>query len=535
MTESVDTPTEEAEVSPAPAVETPAEPAKKEPTKKDTGLPVGQIAVGGVGATVLGSAALASVVGPLGWLAAPAAAGAAGVGYVAYRRRRKRGRRGSQRRAEQSKTTTTRTRTVGGGSRLGGSGLSGARGRATTPAARSGGVGSAARPAGRSAAGGSARGGARPGGSSRRGGSAPRGGGLRGGASPRAGSPRTAPRGGTTPRGGLFGRGGSDATTSKRSARPTTSRPAGGTTTRGGSAAKNRWGGASGPTTASGGRIKRAARAARDWADDRTGRKASTAFKAARGERGLRARTRAARAAVRKAGGSGITAGLLGGVAGLFAPRRKKTPRGKHTDDTPEADYAKGGYTLGGPVPGHPGAYYADPRDTRPGYVDREGLPPEHPGYTAGHYDANVDPRTWEERVAAGDVTGFKPKTSTSTSTHAGGTTMSRMPATPISHELASSMARYEPQDAWEALRNAREWPGVIEQVGWAVRNYAQSLDNARFPFHSSVGEKLLEMYQALEGAYRVAEELEPLIRRVHAVDIARQEQRRGDESKWNI
>lgn len=515
MTESVDTPTEEAEVSPAPAVETPAEPAKKEPTKKDTGLPVGQIAVGGVGATVLGSAALASVVGPLGWLAAPAAAGAAGVGYVAYRRRRKRGRRGSQRRAEQSKTTTTRTRTVGGGSRLGGSGLSGARGRAATPAARSGGVGSAARPAGRGAAGG-----ARPGGSSRRGGSAPRGGGLRGGASPRAGSPRTAPRGGTTPRGGLFGRGGSDATTSKRSARPTTSRPAGGTTTRGGSAAKNRWGGASGPTTASGGRIKRAARAARDWADDRTGRKASTAFKAARGERGLRARTRAARTAVRKAGGSGITAGLLGGIAGLFAPRRKKTPRGKHTDDTPEADYAKGGYTLGGPVPGHPGAYYADPRDARPGYVDREGLPPEHPGYTAGHYDANVDPRK------------------TNTSTHTGGTTMAgsrSLPHAQHAADMLASVTRYEPEDLFVVIDQARQWPDMVRDLAMAVRTYVQVLQANRFPLQNGSIDALQDLYEALIKTMPAAEAIHPQMCRDHAVDLDRANYGRGDERKANV
>lgn len=112
---------------------------------------------------------------------------------------------------------------------------------------------------------------------------------------------------------------------------------------------------------------------------------------------------------------------------------------------------------------------------------------------------------------------------------------MSRMPATAIAHEMASSMSRYEPSDAWEALRNAREWPGVIEQVGWTVRNYAQGLENSRFPFDPVIGEKLLEMYKALEGAYRLAEELEPLIRRVHATDIARQDQSRGDESKWNV
>lgn len=512
MTESVDTPTEEAEVSPAPAVETPAEPAKKEPTKKDTGLPVGQIAVGGVGATVLGSAALASVVGPLGWLAAPAAAGAAGVGYVAYRRRRKRGRRGSQRRAEQSKTTTTRTRTVGGGSRLGGSGLSGARGRAATTAARSDGVGSAARPAGRGAAGGSARGGARPGGAAR-GGSSPRGGGLRGGASPRGGSPRTAPRGGTTPRGGgLFGRGGSDATTSKRTSRPTASRPTGGGTTRGGSAAKNRWGGASGPTAASGGRIKRAARAARDWADDRTGRKASTAFKAARKEKGFRARSKAARTAVRSKGSGRVTSGVVGALAAVMAGIASlfSKPGNKPGKSTPEDD---------------------DPTSANP----------YHSVYTwlaDGTPFVGLIPK---ELLESTDPLRFKnpnPWPTTTSSTHTGGTTMAgsrSLPHAQHAADMLASVTRYEPEDLFVVIDQARQWPDMVRDLAMAVRTYVQVLQANRFPLQNGSIDALQDLYEALIKTMPAAEAIHPQMCRDHAVDLDRANYGRGDERKANV
>lgn len=273
---------------------------------------------------------------------------------------------------------------------------------------------------------------------------------------------------------------------------------------------KNRWGGASGPTSGStrGGRIRRGAAKARDWADDKTGRRMSTGWKAARGQKGFTSRRRAAGQAVKDAGGGGFIAGLVGILAALFAGlaslfgwsgKEQKTAR--------------------------PATGKDDPTSANPYHFVYTWL-------ADGTPFVGMIPK---KLLKSTDPLRFKYDTHPSATTPTGGNTMSRMPATPIAHEMASSMARYEPHNAWEALRNAREWPGVIEQVGWTVRNYAQGLENARFPFDPVIGEKLLEMYKALEGAYRLAEELEPLIQRVHATDIARQDQRRGDESKWNV
>lgn len=561
------------------------EPASEKGTRKDAkkkDFPIGQAAAGGLGAATIGSYALASVVGPWGWAAMPAAGAVAGAGYVAYRRRK------SRSGMERTKTTITRTRgsksTRGGGlsglrSRGGGSrsglGSGGRAGGLSTSAKRSGGLGAGLGSS--SVRKGSGLGvGSRGGAAVRRtgGGTAPRfgsgarrtsGGGLLGrGAAPRSAKGGTTPRGGSSSRrggGGLLSRG-SDTTSSKRKSTP----PGGGSSPKtGGSMPKNRWGGASGPTTGSKkpSRIRRAGARARDWADDKTGRRMSTGWKAARGQKGFKARRRAAGQAVREAGGGGILAalvGILAAIGGLFKSR-KDEPTGDNVDQettqkqdqanatkeksqgAPQAptgtfrprtraeaaaNYAKGsGYKLGEEVPGHPGVYYADPRDDRPGYVDH--------GRTTGYYDANIDPRTWEERVAAGDVPGFNPKPTTSTTTPTGGTTMSGLPAAQIAHDMSAAMSRYEPADAYQIVPDSRQWVDVPHQVAMAVKAYADRLEGARFPINDAINDKLREFAQAMAATRAIAEEIEPLMRKAHADDLARKETPRGDESKWNI
>src|SRR5699024_1753354 len=80
-------------------------------------------------------------------------------------------------------------------------------------------------------------------------------------------------------------------------------------------------------------RIRRGAAKARDWADDKTGRRMSTGWRAARGETGFKARRRAAGSAVRDAGGGGFIAWIVGilaalgaGIASLFSRSSKDKP-----------------------------------------------------------------------------------------------------------------------------------------------------------------------------------------------------------------
>lgn len=508
-----DQPSEETpQPAPAPTAEAPKTPAEK-PTKT-TGLPLGQIAVGGLGATVLGSAALASVVGPAGWLAAPVAATAGGAAYIAHRRRKK---KGGTKGVRTEKTTVTRGST--GTARMGGlggrmPGLGSGRTAGKVSSSRSGGVGTvgAGRRAGVGPAGGSSRG------------SSPRGGSLRG--SSRPGSPGSGSRGSvprsSSPRGGLFRRSAGDTTTAKRKTPPTS-----GTAPRttGGSVSKSRWGGARPATHKPGlrGRISSGAARARDWADDRTGRRASGAWKAAADQSSFKARRRAAAAAARKSGSTRVGASILGAIAALFAPRKKPT-RPKPAEETPAGRYARDGYTLGPEVPGHPGSYYADPRDHRPGYVDRRGLGPDHPGYTTGDYDSNIDPRSWEERKAAHTT---------------GGTTMANgtrtLPHAQHAADMLAGVTRYEPEDLFVVIDQARQWPDMVRDTAMAVRTYVQVLQANRFPLQNGSIEALQELYNALIKAMPAAEAVHPQMCRDHSVDLDRANYGRGDERRANV
>jgi hypothetical protein len=272
---------------------------------------------------------------------------------------------------------------------------------------------------------------------------------------------------------------------------------------------KNRWGGAAGPTTRPEGRVKRAAKSARDWADDRTGRKASTAWRAARGERGFRARSRAARHAVRQSGGGRVISGLVGALAAIFA----------------------GFSALFGP------------RTVRSAKADAEAAAQEQAAQAAQDQatDASPGPAGAAGQPAAAQPAGHTPNAQKQTTTAAtaapttGGTTMAGLPAAQIAHDMASSMSRYEPVDAWQVVAESRQWTDVPMQVAMSVKAYADRLDGARFPLNPAVVEKLREFFQAIAATRSIAEEIEPLLRRAHEDDIARRESPRGDETKWNI
>lgn len=516
------------------AAQTPLEPEQKKEeegegdgkgTKKSKrdDLPVGQIAVGGAGATVLGSYALASVVGPWGWVAAPAAAAVGGAGYLAYRQRRKRGGERS------TKTTITRTRTRGGGVRggsLGGVGRGSSLGRsvgASTSAKRSGGLGSST--VGRSRSGGFGGSGATKSfggrGATPRAGSTPRGssGGLLGrGAAPRNGGGSATPRWGSGSRrtggggsggprsgvgSGLFGRGSSPngSSGSKRKSTPP-----------GGNMARNRWGGTAGSTSdiTKPGRFRRAGARARDWADDKTGRRISTGWRAARDKKGFGNRRKAARSAVREAGGGWFLSGLFGflaavgtAIASLFGgPGKDKNPSVEEDDPTSANPY--------------------------------------HPVYTwlaDGTPFIYLIPKTL---LASTDPLRFKhvkssSPTTTSSTAPTGGSIMSGLPAAQIAHDMAGAMARYEPADAYQVAPDSRQWADVPTQVAFAVKAYADRLEGARFPINEAINDKLREFAQAIAATRAIAEEIEPLMRKAHAKDLERQEAPRGDESKWNI
>ena len=278
---------------------------------------------------------------------------------------------------------------------------------------------------------------------------------------------------------------------------------------------KSRWGGASGPTSRStrGGRIRRSAARARDWADDKTGRRMSTGWKAARKEKGFKNRRRAAGQAVRAAGGGGVIAGAVGVIAAAFAglanlfgwssKDKKKTSAATEATEPTSAISSHPVYTwLADGTP----FIYLIPKDLL----------------------ASTDPLRFKSDTRSSP-------TSTSTTTPTGGTTMAGLPAAQMAADMEAAMARYEPADAWEVLRDAKQWPNVPDCVAGTVKNYADQLEASRFPLNEAIVDKLWDMHEALRAVHTAAEELYPLMQKAHAVDIARRDGSRGDESKWNV
>lgn len=568
MTEPSPTPehdaAEERVHTPAPTPDTEGKEPKKDTKSTKRDFPVGQVAVGGLGAVTLGSYALASVVGPAGWLAAPAAGAVAGAGYVAYRRRK------SRSGVERTKTTITRTR---GSKSMRGGGLSGLRARGggrsglgsagragglSTSAKRSGGLGASGRSGvglgSSSARKGSGMGvGSRGGAAVRRtgGGTTPRtgssgrrtpGGGLfgRGGSSPRSGgngsgllgrgaTPRST-KGGTTLRGGnsarrggggLLGRG-SDTTSSKRKSTP----PGGGSSPKtGGSMPKNRWGGASGPTSRStrGGRIRRGAASARDWADDKTGRRMSTGWKAARKEKGFKARRRAAGQAVREAGGGGIIAAIVGVFAALFAGIAGFS-RGRadaHMDGVDPNAKEKTTETPTAASGGIPADYYTPPSG--------KGAPHFGPlpggGIPMAEY---ADPGHAEPEAET--------STPTSTTTPTGGTTMSRnLPHATAAADLSALIAKHSPEDLFEVIDQADEWETWVQDTTMSIKRYVQQIQGKNIPLGKNSIQAIQELYVLQSKLMTAAQEIPKTMRAEHATDLERREHHRGDERLSNI
>ena len=213
---------------------------------------------------------------------------------------------------------------------------------------------------------------------------------------------------------------------------------------------KSRWGGASGPTSRStrGGRIRRSAARARDWADDKTGRRMSTGWKAARKEKGFKNRRRAAGQAVRAAGGGGVIAGAVGviaaalaGLANLFgwsSKDKKKTSAATEATEPTSAISSHPVYTwLADGTP----FIYLIPKDLL----------------------ASTDPLRFKSDTRSSP-------TSTSTTTPTGGTTMSRnLPHATAAADLSALIAKHSPEDLFEVIDQADEWETWVQDTTMSI------------------------------------------------------------------
>ena len=288
---------------------------------------------------------------------------------------------------------------------------------------------------------------------------------------------------------------------------------------------KNRWGGASGPATGSKkpSRIRRAGARARDWADDKTGRRMSTGWRAARKEKGFKARRRAAGQAVREAGGGGIIAAIVGVFAALFAGIAGFS-RGRadaHMDGVDPNAKEKTTETPTAASGGIPADYYTPPSG--------KGAPHFGPlpggGIPMAEY---ADPGHAEPEAET--------STPTSTTTPTGGTTMSRnLPHATAAADLSALIAKHSPEDLFEVIDQADEWETWVQDTTMSIKRYVQQIQGKNIPLGKNSIQAIQELYVLQSKLMTAAQEIPKTMRAEHATDLERREHHRGDERLSNI
>ncbi len=265
------------------------------------------------------------------------------------------------------------------------------------------------------------------------------------------------------------------------------------------------------------------------WFDAKTGHRGSTAWSAARGATGFRARRQAARDALRTTTHRPFLNGIFTLIAALFAGLGASVGRAR------QRWHSKADAELNRVMPPEEKeeehAHGAEgERDAARERADREPPPwrSEDPTNGSTANDNTDTPNT-------NDTENPTPDTNTTTpNPAAGGNSMSGLPMSSVAADMNAAAARYAPEDMWDVVRESREWPEVTNQVALSVRSYAQKLEGD-YPINQAVTDKLHELYQAIAQTGSIAQELEPLMRKAHADDIARKENARRGEEKWNV
>src|SRR5690606_8933114 len=228
--------------------------------------------------------------------------------------------------------------------------------------------------------------------------------------------------------------------------------------------------------------VRAAGRRAADWADDRSGRRLSTGWRAAKNQPGFRAAHKAARDTLRskkRRGPATEVAALLVAVASwlrsLWA-RRQDSGGAKEKDKKNKKTAAAAASAVSQSEAVSP-AGDTDVEETPP---PRETTPPP-----SGEEDS--------------------PEHTSTTHTTRGGR-VSTFPLLEIAAEMQSAAAKYSPETMWQVIADAEQLPGVIDSVASSIRIYLERLVSEQYPVDTAVIDQLGEVYRSLKTAAAQAE-----------------------------
>ncbi|MFI0909439.1 hypothetical protein [Streptomyces abikoensis] len=100
--------------------------------------------------------------------------------------------------------------------------------------------------------------------------------------------------------------------------------------------------------------------------------------------------------------------------------------------------------------------------------------------------------------------------------------------------EVQHIYTRYEPESMTHVAAEFEGLPTGLENIAAAV-NFLAVKSADEYPVEKTVAETVAEVHQTLLRAASAAQELFPLFRRLHALDIRRHEDPRNGEEKWDV
>jgi hypothetical protein len=110
---------------------------------------------------------------------------------------------------------------------------------------------------------------------------------------------------------------------------------------------------------------------------------------------------------------------------------------------------------------------------------------------------------------------------------------MGSFPLLAAAEEFSAAAAKYAPESAHGLAPDFDQLPVVIANLAAGFRNYAQRIHQTE-PVHQAVTEALFDLFAGVNKLVSTAETIGPLHRQVHDADIARVENPRPNEARWN-
>ena len=100
--------------------------------------------------------------------------------------------------------------------------------------------------------------------------------------------------------------------------------------------------------------------------------------------------------------------------------------------------------------------------------------------------------------------------------------------------EMLGAALTYNPEGMMQVGNDFAKMPEAYRNIANAMQKMAQRA-NDQDPLNPAIVDMMHKVYQKLQEAAKLSEELAPAFRNLHAVDIKRIEQPRRGEGKWDL